>query len=94
MAELCELLNVQHSKTSPYLPQCNAQVELFNKTVKKYLASFVNATTLNWEELLPALMLAYNTGYHSTIATTPFKLLFGVRPRLPSLPAPEIQEQH
>jgi hypothetical protein len=36
-------------------------------------------------------MLAYNTSYHSTIATTPFELLFGVRPRLPSLPAPEIQ---
>jgi len=36
-------------------------------------------------------MLAYNTSYHSTIATTAFELLFGVRPRLPSLPAPEIQ---
>jgi hypothetical protein len=34
MAELCELLNVQHSKTSPYYPQCNAQVEVFHKTVK------------------------------------------------------------
>jgi hypothetical protein len=32
-AELFELLNVQHSKTSPYHPQCNAQVEVFNKTV-------------------------------------------------------------
>jgi hypothetical protein len=39
-------------------------------------------------------MLAYNTSYHSTIATTPFKLLFGVKPRLPSLPAPEIECQH
>jgi transposase InsO family protein len=78
MAEICKLLNVQHSKTSPYHPQCNAQVEVFNKTVKKYMASFVNATTLNWEESLRALMLAYNTGYHSTIATTPFDLLFGV----------------
>jgi hypothetical protein len=63
----------------------------FNKTVKKYLASYVDETTLNWDEFLPALMLAYNTSYHSTIATTPFELLFGVRPRLPSLPAPEIQ---
>ena len=32
-AELFEMLNVQHSKTSPYHPQCNAQVEVFNKTV-------------------------------------------------------------
>jgi hypothetical protein len=58
------------------------------------LASYVDETTLNWDEFLPALTLAYNTSYHSTIATTPFELLFGVRPRLPSLPAPEIQQHH
>ena len=93
-AEMLELLNVQHSKTSPYHPQCNSQVEVFNKTVKKYLASYVNDSTLNWDEWLPALMLAYNTSYHSTIATTPFELLFGVKPRLPSLPAPDIERHH
>ncbi len=85
---------MQHSKTSPYHPQCNAEVEVFNKTVKKYLASYVDESTLNWEEWLPALMLAYNTSYHSTIATMPFELLFGVKPRLPSLPAPEIERHH
>jgi hypothetical protein len=62
--------------------------------MKKYLASYVAKTTLNWDEFLPALMLAYDTSYHSTTATTPFELLFGVKPRLPSLPAPEIQQQH
>jgi len=39
-------------------------------------------------------MLTYNTSYHSTITTTQFKLLFGVRPQLPSLPPPEIQQKH
>jgi len=84
MAELCELLNIQHSKTTPYHPQCNAQGKVFNKIVKKYLASYIDEATLNWDEFLPALMLAYNTRYHSTIATTPFKLLLGIWPRLPS----------
>jgi hypothetical protein len=56
------------------------QVEVFNKTVKKYLASFVNDTTLDWENFLPALMLSYNTSYHSTITTMPFELLFGEKP--------------
>jgi len=54
----------------------------------------VDETTLIWDKFLPALMLAYNTSYHSTIATTPFELLFGIRNRLLSLPAPEIQCQH
>jgi hypothetical protein len=36
----------------------------------------------------------YNISYHSTIPTTPFELLFGVKPCLPSLPAPDIEGQH
>ena len=85
-AELFQLLNVRHTKTSPAHPQCNAQVEVFNKTVKKFLQSFVDDTTLNWETFLPALAISYNTSYHSTIAMTPFELLFGEKARLPSFP--------
>jgi Integrase core domain len=89
--ELFTLLNVSHTKTTPAHPQCNVHIEVFNKIVKKYLVSFVNDTTLDWENFLPALMLSYNTSYHSTIATTPFELLFGEKPRMPSFPNPEIQ---
>ncbi len=64
---MMELLNVAHTKTSPAHPQCNSQVEVFNKTVKKYLASFIDNTALNWETFLPALSLSYNTNYHSII---------------------------
>jgi hypothetical protein len=39
-------------------------------------------------------MLSYNTSYHSTIATTPFELLFGEKPRMPSFPNPDIQCLH
>jgi IS30 family transposase len=37
LAELFQLLNVSHTKMSLAHPQCNAQVEVFNKTVKKFL---------------------------------------------------------
>jgi hypothetical protein len=93
-AELFQLLNVRHTKTSPAHPQCNAQVEVFNKTVKKFLQSLVDNTMLNWETFLPALAISYNTSYHSTIATTPFELLFGEKARLPSFPNEDIQQIH
>ncbi len=35
-AELFQLLNVSHTKTSLAHPQCNAQDEVFNKTVKNF----------------------------------------------------------
>jgi hypothetical protein len=69
-------------------------VEVFNKTVKKYLASFVDDTALNWETFLPSLSLSYNTSYHSSIATTPFELLFGEKARLPSFPNEDIKKIH
>jgi hypothetical protein len=80
LKELFTLLNVEHTKTTLTHPQCNAQVGVFNKTIKKYLPSFVYDTTLNWENSLLALMLSYNTSYHSTIITKPFELLFSAKP--------------
>jgi transposase InsO family protein len=94
LAEPFQLLNVRHTKTSPAHLQCNAQVEVFNKTVKKFLQSFVDDMTLNWETFLPALAISYNTSYHSTISTTPFELLFGEKARLPSFPNEDIQQLH
>jgi hypothetical protein len=40
------------------------------------------------------LAISYNTSYHSTIATTPFELLFGEKARLPSFPNEDIQQIH
>jgi hypothetical protein len=92
--ELFQLLNVRHTKTSPAHPQCNAQVQVLNKTIKKFLQSFVDDTTLNWETFLPALAIFYNISYHSTIATTLFELLFGEKAGLPSFPNEDIQQIH
>jgi hypothetical protein len=39
-------------------------------------------------------MFAYNTSYHSTIMSTPFELLYGMKPRLPSFPNQDIQRLH
>jgi hypothetical protein len=74
--ELFKLLDIKHSTTTPGHPQCNAQAEVFNKTMAKYLVSFGDGSTLDWEQYLPALQFSYNTSYHSAIATTPFELLY------------------
>ncbi len=50
--ELFKLLDIKHTTTTPGHPQCNAQAEVFNKTMAKYLASFVDESTLDWEQFL------------------------------------------
>ncbi|CAF4218726.1 unnamed protein product, partial [Adineta steineri] len=38
----------------------------------------------NWDEFLAPVVFAYNTGCHSTTQYSPFQLLFGREPKLPT----------
>ena len=92
--ELYALLKIKHSTTTPYWPQCNSQAEVANKTIQKYLASFVDATTLDWPLYMAPMAFAYNTSVHRSIKTTPFFLTYGVEPRYPSFPNPDVQRYY
>ncbi len=95
MAEqLFHSLDVRHSTTASYHPQCNSQAEVCNKTIAKYLAAFVDESTLDCELYVPALAFAYNTSYHRSVEATQFCLTFGIEARLPSFFAPDIQRLH
>ena len=92
--ELYKLIGVKHSSTTAYNPKCNAQVERCNQTVAKYLASFVNSTTLDWELYLAPLAFSYNTSLHRTTKSTPFALTYGEEARIPSFPNPDVQRHY
>ena len=87
--KLYEKLQVKHTTTTPAHPQCNAQAEVANKTIAKYLSSVVDSSTLDWELYLPPLAFSYNTSLHRTVKTTPFFLTYGVEPRIPGLKGPD-----
>ena len=72
-----KLMQVKRTTTSPYHPQTNAQVEVCNKTVAQYLKTQVESNTLDWELYMAPMAFAYNTSFHRTIKTTPFRLTFG-----------------
>jgi len=89
--DLFKRLGTNHLTTSPHHPQCNSQAEVANKTIAKYLASFCDDSTLDWELYLAPLMFSYNTSFHRSIKSSPFFLTFGMEPRLPSLPTPDLR---
>lgn len=80
---LCKELGVLHRQTSPYHPDTNASAEVFNRTMKHYLAAALDEPYLDWEELLPALRIAYNTSVSKATRATPFSLVFGMEPNMP-----------
>ena len=80
LSHICSILKIAKNKTTPAHPQCNAQVEIVNKTIKKYLATMTD-NALDWEPLIPTLAFAYNTTVHSTTGYSPAHLMFGYQPK-------------
>ena len=83
---LWRLLDIEHRTTTPYHPQCNGQAEVFNKTIKHYLATAIldaNDSTLNWELYLGPLAFSYNTAIHAETKVSPFFTQLGYPPRVP-----------
>ena len=75
--KLSELLGTVKTKTTPYHPRSDGLVERFNRTLLAMLAMFVSQEHDNWDDLLPFMMLAYNTTVHTTTGFTPYRLVFG-----------------
>ena len=91
--DLFKLMRVDHRTTTAYHPQCNSQAEVANKTIAKYLSSFTDDSTLDWEDYLAPLMFSYNTSFHRSVKTTPFFLTYGLEARQPGLPGPEMRRK-
>ena len=75
--KLSELLGTVKTKTTPYHPRSDGLVERFNRTLLAMLAMFVSQEHDNWDDLLPFMMLAYNTTVHTSTGYTPYRLVFG-----------------
>ena len=54
-----------------------------HRTLLAMLAMFVSREHDNWDDLLPFMMLAYNTTVHTTTGFTPYRLVFGEECNLP-----------
>lgn len=81
--ELCRLLHIHKSRTSPYHPQSDGLIERFNRTLLSMLSLFVEDNQLNWDKLLPYVMLAYRSSVHASTSFTPYRVLFGQEIVLP-----------
>ena len=81
--KLSELLGTVKTKTTPYHPRSDGLLERFNRTLLAMFAMFVSKEHNNWDDLLPFMMLAYNTTVHTSTGFTPHRLVFGEECNLP-----------
>ena len=83
LKEVCQLLGVKKTRTTPYHPQSDGLVERFNRTLLDMLSMAVKDDERDWDLLLSTLLFAYRTSRHVTTGVTPFELMYGRDARLP-----------
>ena len=79
---LCDLLKIHKSRTTPYHPQGNGKIERFNRTLVNWLRKGVGDRPEEWERVLPHIMMAYRSTISETTRFTPYHLTFGREMRL------------
>ena len=81
---ICDFMGIKKVNTSANHPQSDALVESFNRTLTDMLAKSVTAGEKEWDEWRPYVLFAYRTTLQASTDESPFFLLYGRVPQLPS----------
>lgn len=83
MSSLCKLLGTKATKTAPYHPRSDGQVERFNRTLLAMLSKLCDEHTEDWDDHLPYAMCAYRSTVSSTTGCSPNLMMLGRETNLP-----------
>ena len=75
--EMCKLLGIEKTRTTPYHPQSDGMVERFNRTLATMLTAYVSTNQRDWDDQLPYVTVAYRSAEHETTGMSPNMLMFG-----------------
>lgn len=84
MKDFSKLFHMKHIQTTGYHPQSQGQLERSHSTLKDYLKHYINCQQTDWDSWLPTAIFSYNTAIHATTKYSPYELMFGFKPTLPS----------
>lgn len=85
MQAYTNLLKARHRFTTPYHPRTNGKVENFNGFLGATLTRLLtNKPVILWDQYLPQALFAVRVRIHSRSKQSPYSLLFGKEPRLPT----------
>ena len=68
---------------TPYHPASDGLVERFNRTLFMMLAMFAGEHYDDWDDLLPAVMMAHRSSIHELTGFSPYRLMLREECTLP-----------
>ena len=83
-ADLCRMLEIRKTRTSPGNPRCNGQSERFNRTLIRMVKAYLKGEQVEWDLYLGCLAAAYRATVQEATGLTPNLLMLGREVRLPA----------
>ena len=83
MKEVCETLGVKHIFSPVYTPQSNGRLEGWHRFFKACIVKHICGGGVEWDELVPLAVSAYNFFLCQSSKESPFVLMFGRDPITP-----------
>ena len=80
----CKFLKIKKIQTTSYHPESNGALERSHRVLEEYLRNFIKESQEDWDNWIPFATFTYNTTPHSATEFSPYELLFGYSPNLPT----------
>lgn len=84
ITELTKIMGTTSQFNTAYHPAANGLTEMLNKTLASMLSMYTNTQHTDWNEYFSLVTFAYNTAKQDNSKLSPFMLVYGREPILPT----------
>ena len=71
MNEICKILGIDKTRTTPFYPMSDGLVERFNRTLESMLSLYVKTNQRDWDKFVPLVTMAYRSTPQESTHVTP-----------------------
>ncbi|XP_033728147.1 protein NYNRIN-like [Pecten maximus] len=81
--EFCEILQITKTRTTPYHPSSNRQIEHYNRVIAQIIQCYIEGKIRHWDKDLTSLVMALHATENKSTGYTPNRLMLGREIMLP-----------